>query len=463
MGCWTHTVTITAYGIRIGNHPGPHQSAGEKIEKDMACSKLSIEESLVLACCCLDPGPEALGSIAAALTSSFLDWDRVCSFARAHGVTGLLYTNLLKSNSAERIPEQVARNLKQAYHLTAYRNTILASEHDYIIKNFNAENVPVISLKGIDFLESLYGNAGLRPLSDIDLLVRKSHLQHAERIMAASGYTLKKEHAGHRAEHFHSVFRRTRKHATICVELHWDVDLPGSPFAISAEELCLRALPSPVGSARRYRLAHEDCVLFNCFHVVRDVKWSNLDNFPLKNFCDLAEYIKKHGDRIDWHVLTQRASAYKITRPVFLVLLLLQELFPIDLPVCPQDILRTTGFDSATAGYITNKYVLLRNAAQTPLPSLLIKLSDEKSIPGKIAILCLHLKAVLLRYHNDYYASLNRSFLYTSLRTSSLHIHKLVQATHRYLADRANVKVTEALLVQQKKETEKFADWLHGR
>ncbi len=59
-----------------------------------------------------------------------------------------------------------------------------------VVRACNDAGVPVILLKGAHLAEAVYGNIALRPMVDVDLLVKQADLMRVHDILIGQGYAL---------------------------------------------------------------------------------------------------------------------------------------------------------------------------------------------------------------------------------------------------------------------------------
>ena len=83
----------------------------------------------------------------------------------------LLWRHLTQTEMS--IPKQTARQLYGVYVRYRDRNRIMLDELTRIVQALEEANIDVLVLKGPALISMLYEDIGLRPLSDLDLLVRK--------------------------------------------------------------------------------------------------------------------------------------------------------------------------------------------------------------------------------------------------------------------------------------------------
>src|SRR5207302_709930 len=68
------------------------------------------------------------------------------------------------------------------------RHLALSGELGRLLKSFEREHVPVIPLKGPVLAEMLYAHPALRPCSDLDLLIRREHLERVDELLRRLAY-----------------------------------------------------------------------------------------------------------------------------------------------------------------------------------------------------------------------------------------------------------------------------------
>src|SRR3989338_5967900 len=101
-----------------------------------------------------------------------LDWGYIADQSCQEGTAALLYYHLKK----ESLPKQSLMKLKDIYYKISALNMRILGETKKLLKIFNDENIPVILLKGTFLVENIYKNIALRPVGDIDILIKKEDL-----------------------------------------------------------------------------------------------------------------------------------------------------------------------------------------------------------------------------------------------------------------------------------------------
>jgi len=150
------------------------------------------------------------------------DWDSLIQFAIKHNLAPLLYHRLKTIYPSVK--------LHKAYLISARRNTRLYNDFSKIINAL--ENIPVIVLKGAHLAQNVYANIALRPMIDLDILVKKTDLLKAGEKLLEMGYISGTSRVGDieaicaKQQHLPPF----TKPDAFPVDIHWTIVLPTSPL-----------------------------------------------------------------------------------------------------------------------------------------------------------------------------------------------------------------------------------------
>jgi hypothetical protein len=146
------------------------------------------EEILLLGLCRLT-FTDAQGAKIGELVNTVSDWDYFASLANEHGVIALVYNNLKNLGLLSRIPEKIVSSLNNSMMLSLTRNAFHTSVITGVLKIFNDNNIKTVLLKGLALEVSVYGNTGLRQMTDVDILLDRANHKRARGILIENGYT----------------------------------------------------------------------------------------------------------------------------------------------------------------------------------------------------------------------------------------------------------------------------------
>ena len=233
------------------------------------------------------------------LSTNSVEWAMLQENASSEGITGLLYRSLQHNHS---VPLDVLVSMEIAYRSTQRRNIILLDELRRMLILLTKAGIPVIVLKGAVLSELIYGDIGLRPMFDIDLLVRTEQTEHAINILRDTGYQ-----RASKPELKPGFDRRFRVEVDLRapapfhnqVDIHWQLLAP--LFASRHVDLTAvweRAIPINLVGQPTYSLGPADWVLYQAAHAFYKHR-----HFRLLDLFDLDRLIRLLGSRLDWEAV----------------------------------------------------------------------------------------------------------------------------------------------------------------
>lgn len=298
----------------------------------------SVEFRLLLACARAKLAEEARPGVRE--LASRTDWDVFLQLARHHWVLNLV-NRTLKAECADLVPASVAENMRRTSRNTAAFNLGLLNELGRLTGLLTDGGVRSITFKGPLLAQKVYGNIGLRPSTDLDLLIPPGSYEGAQAALAAGGYVPNVRAADIRRPR-QQVLLYLKRQATFvrgrayAVDLHVSLMPPGYRYESDFESLYLRTQSVQVGDVTVRTFAPEDLLLLLCFHGVKN-RWE-----LLKYSCDVAELLRSQPGLL-WEVVLDRARANRAERILRLGIYLAHSL--LEAPV-PEQILAWAGGDA---------------------------------------------------------------------------------------------------------------------
>jgi hypothetical protein len=122
------------------------------------------------------------------LVTSVTDWDYFATLANEHGVVALVFNNMEKSGLLSAVPEKIAAILNNGLMLSLSRNSFHTSVITEVLRILHKENIKMVLLKGMALELTVYGNSGLRQMTDIDILLDRNNYKRTLEIMIENGY-----------------------------------------------------------------------------------------------------------------------------------------------------------------------------------------------------------------------------------------------------------------------------------
>ena len=268
------------------------------------------------------------------------DWEYLTRNALYHGVAPLLYRNLEGIDDVSLVPERVTAVLRERYYITLARNMIHYEELGTALRVFADAGIDVIVLKGGALAETVYRDIGLRPFSDVDILVREEDMQRAKEVMTKIGYVLDERISpeAHNEEFgcdLHYIINGGH-----VLEIHWHIARKTGNdryTRILIDELWKRALPARIADVDTLVLSPEDLLLHLCIHLPRH-RYNRLIWF-----CDIAEVVRQ-GD-VDWDRLVDTAKECRAMAYMYYGLHFTDYLLGCDVPASVLDELKPSRFE----------------------------------------------------------------------------------------------------------------------
>ena len=251
-----------------------------------------------------------------------LNWQEIIIKGKLHRILPLIYYHLKRLDKND-IPNKELKYLKQNYQNILMRNRIYFKELRKLIYCFKEERIKVVLLKGGFLSEYVYKDIGLRPFSDIDILIERKSMKKAKNIMGKLGFV---EGKFNKIEKKIEEFSKSQKiinerytghlefvkydnkmsNGLITIEIHsnifWNDEERHFVGNIASVWRNLILLRNGKGKGL-YRLSNEYFLLHSCFHLFKDAtsigKIAESRDLRLLNFTDIYEIIMHFNSKLD--------------------------------------------------------------------------------------------------------------------------------------------------------------------
>lgn len=285
----------------------------------------------------------ALPESSAAMQMQPEDWDDFSRLAKMHRLSPMLHAGLLRDDLAEIIPQSVKDQMKASHRRHALRNLNIYRELVNVTRFLDAAGIPSIALKGAFLAQFAYAEPGLRPMRDLDFLLRPEQAIRAFELLEADGY--RSLFAGSPDAYFADRIHLPPLSSTsgITIELHHRLTEPGAHSVGFENELWVRCISKIVGGTQIKFLRAEDLLLHLCIHASLD---HQLDLGPLA-LLDVALLVE--ATPIDWQDFMTRVSGSGWQRPVLPLLYLAKLHLGANIP---DEIIRALGGEKDVAAWL---------------------------------------------------------------------------------------------------------------
>ena len=251
-----------------------------------------------------------------------LNWGYLIKRGGDEGVDSLLYHHLkrvqgfkgsrLQGLDALPLDPSIPQTLSSRYYSNLLSNIHLLDEFYYVLKRLNKIGIEVIVLKGVFLIEKVYRNIGLRPMSDVDVLVRKEAIPEVMKVMSDSGYYI--------TPHGHLGYLKDGEFPAV-MDFHWDIWFP------ETDDIWKRCKITMIKDIPVKSLDNEDVLIYMATH-----QSINHGMHKLIWLCDIREFIMAYRNDIDWKIFIRRIKDYNIEMPLYYTLSHTEKLLGTEIP-----------------------------------------------------------------------------------------------------------------------------------
>lgn len=324
-------------------------------------------------CLCLGSrwNPAALSVVRELAIQEEVSWGQVARLAADQKLIPLLYDTL---RGKELVPAPVEERWRPVYYDSIRRSTRLFHQLTRVLQDLREAQCPVLLLKGAALAETVYGDAALRPMVDLDLLVPASRVPLAETILGQLGYRAQipdpwpgySQRYRNSMAYVYAPVHESGYPIPWMVGLHWRLlDVPYH-WRIQAEEWFARGQPARVAAVDALVPTREDHLVYLCGHLAVHHRYDP----ALLRYYDMAGLIHLQGEGLDWDTVLQRTVDWRLVIPLQRSLARLEKLWPGTVPteaVQAVGQLQPTWAERAVHRWVTDRP---RNAASDTLLSL---------------------------------------------------------------------------------------------
>jgi hypothetical protein len=222
------------------------------------------------------------------------------------------------------IPQDAQKLFSAQIEKYAHAATIFEDALKTYLVSAASHNIDTLVLKGLWLSEKVYNNPGMRPGSDIDILLRGDQVDACLAVLKEQGIDefwpnlLDDEYFAR--HHLHQ--QRSTPDLSIWFEIHWALDHPYTLLTIDYAGIFERALPAQLFGAPIREMALPDLLISLAVHLVKhavylpsllesdDLARIILADGLLMYYVDVAEVIRGFASKIDWDLTIQLARAW---------------------------------------------------------------------------------------------------------------------------------------------------------
>ena len=287
----------------------------------------------LLADCARPHVPDALAVRVRQRAEAVDDWSGLVTSAEQHGLGPLLHAHV-RAGVLEP-PEAARRQLWALYGRHRRENAIRLRALDEALAGFSDAGLRVVVLKGPVLADLVYRDPGLRPMSDLDLLVPAEDLVRAQRLLGAMGFRAPVPPSTHRLRRKHHLSPAVRiaDGLPVVVEVHGDAFGSDRGATLPWEARGTPALTFSVGTRQAEALAGPQMLWHLCRHMTG--LWHPL---RLIWVADVVGFCEVFEAELDWPRLSREMPFIRST------LAMIDQLTPL-----PESLRGRAGIDRAAS------------------------------------------------------------------------------------------------------------------
>ncbi len=274
------------------------------------------ENALLLAASrCPDASPQAAPENAA------YDWRYLLAAAEQQGVGALLRQSLIGAGAGQP-PDWARAALDAAYWGQHFRNRFLLDELPALLARAVSAGLSVMPLKGAALVHGYYPAAALRPMSDLDLLIRPDDTERMADLLHDCGYLPVTRPASNTGSREYAFVAHRAEGAALVEYRSEPLDpMTGFPAGLDpalaarlrthAARMWERGQAGEYAGAPMVRIAPEDLLLHVTSHLA-----TRHAGFRLLWLHDVCRILAAHPTDFDWHYFCDEAAMLNLTVPV---------------------------------------------------------------------------------------------------------------------------------------------------
>lgn len=249
---------------------------------------------------------------------AFREWVAQVDFDGLDYASLRLVPGLFARFGDDALSEPYRARMKGIYRHFHYRASLIAADVRPAIEALMAAGIDLMVFKGLAIALKYHATLALRPMGDVDILIRREHLDTAERILAGLGWH-DRYAAAKKMRGIHSYdYTNARKSG---LDVHWYA-LYESPHPGIDEAVWARSEFIDWQGLRVRVPAREDLVFLVMINAMRAV-----DDMHCQWVFDVATIIGAQ-DGFDWNLVWNEAGRRGLRTSTFNAMLLLHEFVP---------------------------------------------------------------------------------------------------------------------------------------
>ena len=242
-----------------------------------------------------------------ALAAGVVDWSALVELSVREGIAPLLHSHLRRLDLLDRLPAPARRRLTGVVRGVWSANAVLGRHWGEATAALRRARVDTLTLKGMALAHVVYAEPGLRPMADVDLLVRPADRAAALATLRDLGYQTPGEAADQLGESrsFAELVRAGTR-----IDLHWHaaryLRFEGI-VEVDHEGLWSRARPLVTADGRSLMPAPEELLLHLVLHLTLGSDFARV-----LWYADIDAVVRRFEAELDWERLVNEADRWRV-------------------------------------------------------------------------------------------------------------------------------------------------------
>lgn len=249
------------------------------------------------------------------LLKNDLDWNYIFEVSKKEMTSCLIYHHLDIYGLKDYIPIYILGELRQIYYANFTRNMLIREEMKKLLEIFNTEKIRTILLKGFFLAEKIYKNLALRPMTDIDILIKKEDFPKVNEILSSLGYSsiINSYHILDNPFLYSATFscQNHRVMDSFSIDLHWHILSSTWLMGFLSDGIDMRRIweqaePIKIDNVDVLTLSPAHLLIFLSLHGFSH----NFERIIL--LTDILETIIYHEDKLEWNKVKEEAQRLEV-------------------------------------------------------------------------------------------------------------------------------------------------------
>lgn len=255
---------------------------------------------LLLLCSRIDGNADFYQRVAS-LAGQPLNWTHLLKQAQIHGLEPLLYRHLKRAGVT--LSPELQMQLQGAYLQHRHANRIRAQTLAEILACYQEAGIEAVVVKGAVLAHLIYPEPGLRPMSDLDILVKPQQARDAQQLLLELGFAGAMPPPGDLPDKHLPLATRVTAGVAVHIEVHHNLFNVYLPASMTLDDVTPTPFTLPSGFTAMMPTAEQ-----MLWHVCRHIQfhtnvWKPLRLIWVVDVVALAEHC---ADTINWAELATR-------------------------------------------------------------------------------------------------------------------------------------------------------------